>query len=225
MPRRIVLDSERAANGPAAAGGDDPEIDPGPSLSIVLVDDGMSALPEGFDLPVTLAVDPTAPGATERIAGHRAAGREVVLLAAFLPLDAAPATVEAAVTDALTSGTGSVAVIDTPDRRLGRSRAAIPALAEAGLGIVARPESLTALGQARRNGVPAVALGRMLEGDPAALSRGLDRAGFEATRDGQATVMADLTPDMLRVLRRWTGGRRADRVDLVPLSKMLGGGD
>ncbi|MBM2577009.1 divergent polysaccharide deacetylase family protein [Jannaschia sp. Os4] len=203
-----------------------------PLFSIVLVDaPGGVPLEEvvALPLPVAVALDPTAPDAGARAAMVRAAGREVLWTTAALPARGTASDVEVALAAAAAAIPDAVALTDAPDGRLGGSRtrtaAAAPALAETGHGFLTVAGGLgSGVAEARRAGVPAASAYRVLDdaGQRApVIARFLDRATFEAQRDGATVVVGRTLPDTVEAVRRWAvDGRRGD-VRVAPVSHAI----
>lgn len=254
QPRRILLDSEAGGTGtpatgradsagPAAATPAEAEDDTRaisrnaarfeaegarPLFGVVLIDDGKGVSPDNLaaiDFPVTFALDALDPDAATRAAAYRAAGQEVVLLAEALPADGSPQDFEIALAGALQALPQAVAVLDTPDRRLARNRQSLPALADTGHGLVTHPVGLgSAVNEARRAGVPAAQLYRLLDEDDeraTVITRYLDRATFEAAQEGSTIVVGRARPETITALYSWRLGDRSANVELAPLSALL----
>ena len=239
MPRRLVLDNAPEADATAAARALETEAAPFanpqdlPLLSIVLVDDPAFDLERealtGIDLPLTVALDPARSDAARVAAFYRAAGHEVVALADAVPVDATAQDVEVAAAALRRALPQAVAVLDRAQDGPTKDRAALsallPALAEAGMGLLLPPGGLGTGGRtARRAGVPAVTLYRVLDagGERApVIARYLDRAAFEAARDGAVVVLGSATAQTVAGLRDWRAGEGAGRVAVAPLSAVL----
>ena len=238
MPRRIVMDRDRdaarradvveAAADVAEAAGDVAAFvaDGRPMVAIVLVDGGVVSMPDDSILsaiPVAVAVDPAMPDAARRAAAHGAAGRTVVLAGTGAPAGAAPQDVEVALAAAIRLLPDGIALLDLSGGGSG-GRIALPALAEAGLGLLGGSRLSIALRAARRAGVAAAGAARVIDPaatDPAAIRRALDRAAFEAARDGAAVIVGPLDPAMLAALAAWRAQGRGAAVQVVPLSAVL----
>ncbi|UWQ20278.1 divergent polysaccharide deacetylase family protein [Jannaschia sp. W003] len=191
-----------------------------PLFAVVLVDDGTGVEPEAlaaFDFPVTFAIDPALPDAAARAAVYREAGHEVALLGSAMP-PGGDADALRAVGDALPETT---ALVDAPDGRVGEG-SALPALAEAGRGLLAPPGADVAA--AEQAGVPAATAYRVLDDDDqrsSVIARFLDRATFEAEEDGTVVVVGRTRPETVTGLYSWALGRRAEVVQPAPLSAVL----
>lgn len=204
-----------------------------PMLSIVLIDDdrslGVEALSElGF--PVTAAIDATAPDAAEKMARHRAAGREVV---ALLDLPAAATAQDAEVSLAVWLATlsESVAILEGPGSGLQGSRPLSDQVTSialgSGLGLILRDNGLnTAQKLAAREGVPAGVVFRDFDGagqTSAVMRRFLDQAAFRAGQQGAVIMLGRVRPDTISALALWGLQDRAARVALAPVSAVLTG--
>lgn len=199
-----------------------------PLMSFVLLDDG-AATPEALaalPVPVSIALDPNATGATGRMAALRAAGLEV-LAVATLPPNPRPTDVEVFLGPALDTLPEAVAVLDLGEGGL-RSRDATAAmalsrLARAGLGAVLVSGGLGRGAEgAEAAGVPATEILRDLDGAAAgAILRQLDDAARRARQDGEAVLLARPTPETLQALAAWTREREAQGVAVAPVSAVL----
>ncbi len=202
-----------------------------PVLAIVLTDAGGADRPAaealaGFPFPLTVALDPSAPGASDAMRAYRAAGVELAMFVRF-PDDATAQDV--AVAWAVHSATLSetVALVDASDgaiQSLREPMAQIVAeLARSGHGFVTMPQGFNA-GQklAEREGVPSGLVFRQLDAsDRGAMSRTLDQGAFRAGQDGRAILTAPLTEATLAGLAEWGLGTRQASVVLAPLSAAL----
>ncbi|MEM7491528.1 MAG: divergent polysaccharide deacetylase family protein, partial [Pseudomonadota bacterium] len=218
LPRRIVLDSERAADEDAAPV-PDAAVVPSPAgaldafaaasdrragmpaFAIVLIDDPASGLDRdtlsSFEFPVAFAIDPSAADAEAAMEAYRAAGHEVLLLADALAPEGAPQEIEVALGGARAAVPEAVAVLDRADGgfadRPDALGALLPSLGEGGLGLVTYPGGLgSGVATALRSAVPAAQLYRVLDEDgerAPVIERFLDRATFEAAQNGAAIVV------------------------------------
>ncbi|WP_298431733.1 divergent polysaccharide deacetylase family protein [uncultured Jannaschia sp.] len=247
-PRRIVLDSERAATEPVA----EPEAEdaaPRPNLVVHAAEfDNPEGLPlfgvviavgpddpvsqadlMGFDFPVTFAIDPVRPDAADVVRRFRAQGFEVVMLADALRPGGAAQDIAVAVEGALAVMPEAVAILDPATDGFVRDQAALssilPVLAEEGMGLLTYPGGLNSgVATAERAGVPAAMFYRALdaEGERATvITRYLDRATFEATRDGAAIVIGRAQQETITALYSWRLGSRSDQVAIAPVSAIL----
>jgi polysaccharide deacetylase 2 family uncharacterized protein YibQ len=201
---------------------------------MVLLDEGAApadpARLAALGFPVSVALDPLAPDAAERMAGYRAAGFEVLALAQ-LPALAQPQDVEVFLAPALATLPEAVAVLDLGAGGLrGRdetARMALSLLSRNGLGAVLVEGGFGGGAQAAEEaGVPAAEILRDLDGagqDATAIRRQLDDAARRAGQDGEAAVLARLRPDSLEALAAWAADRRAEEVTLAPISALLAG--
>ena len=203
-----------------------------PQMSIVMIDDGTGPLGpdtlEGFPFPVTFALDPGQPGATERMAAYRTLGYEVAALV-DLPDAAQPTDVEQILGGALAMLPETVALIEAPGSGLQAARAVIEQAAsfaaDSGHGLVFLPNGLnTAQAIAQREDVPTVSILRDFDGDgqdARTKRRFLDGAAFRARQDGSVVMLGRLTPDTLSALVLWSLQDRASSVSMVPVSSIL----
>lgn len=204
-----------------------------PPFAILLLDDATAAVDlvtvAASPLPLTLVVDPAAPGAAARAAQWRAAGQEVALLASGLPRRGSAADMEVAMEALAAEFPDALAVTDLPDAGVQGDRAwataVVPALAARGFGLVTWDQGLNTADQvARREGLPAVMIFRDLDGkDEAApvIRRYLDRAAFKAQQDGRAVVMGRLRAETLAAVLEWALEGRAATLGLAPLSAVF----
>lgn len=203
-----------------------------PLMAVVLFDRPEARLDParlaGFPVPLTVALDPLAPGVAEAMAAYRAAGVEVATLAP-LPEGATPADVEVAFQTYLGTVTQAVAVLDSPDARFqeNRPRAAQVAqiLAASGHGLITYDRGLNAALQlATQEGVPASTVFRAFDDgdrDLGAMKRFLDDAAFRAGQEGAVIVTGYSRPEVLSALSEWVLGTRAAGVTLAPVSGLL----
>jgi polysaccharide deacetylase 2 family uncharacterized protein YibQ len=98
-------------------------------------------------------------------------------------------------------------------------------LAQSGHGLVSLPQGLDALGRAAASsGVPDAQVFRVLDGDNEGgplMTRYLDRAAFQASRDASVVVLGIVRPATMEALNQWVGGRRAAEVALAPISSLM----
>ncbi|MFV0515576.1 MAG: divergent polysaccharide deacetylase family protein [Jhaorihella sp.] len=202
-----------------------------PLMAIVLIDDdkslGVEALSDlGF--PITMAIDPAAPDAAEKMARHRAAGREVVALA-DLPAAASARDAEVSLEVWLEVLGQSVALLEGDGPGLQGSRALsdqVTAIAAAdGRGLIFRNNGLnTAQKLAARDGIPSAVLFRDFDGagqSPTVMRRFLDQAAFRAGQQGAVIMLGRVRPDTISALALWGLQDRAARVALAPVSVVL----
>ncbi|MFD1342514.1 divergent polysaccharide deacetylase family protein [Litorisediminicola beolgyonensis] len=203
-----------------------------PRLSVVLIDDGSGPLgPSAIDqmpFPVSFAIDPAAPDATERMRGYRAKGFEVLALAA-VPEGASAQDAATVLEASVAILPESVAILESPQSSLQSNRAVTEQvaglLASEGRGLVLLPGGLnTAEALARREGVAAETVFRDFDGDgqdARVQRRFLDQAAFRARQEGAVVMMGRLRADTLSALVLWGLQDRASQVALVPVSTIL----
>ncbi|MDJ0627203.1 MAG: divergent polysaccharide deacetylase family protein [Rhodobacter sp.] len=201
-------------------------------MAVVLLDPGPEredpAVLAEFPVPISVAVDATGADAAEAAAAYRAAGLEVVALTP-LPPGAAPADVEVAFQEYLSSVPESVAVLDVPEALLqaNRPRAVQVAdiLAASGHGMVTYDKSLNAgLQIAEAAGVKAVTVFREFDDgaqDATTIKRFLDQGAFRAGQDAGVVMVGTLRPETLSALAEWALGTRAETISLAPISALL----
>ena len=230
MPTRIVMDRDRGGGAraaePALAAGAAPfDADGRPLLALVLFEDRRSAAAVPAGVAVTVAIDPTVPDAPDRAAGHRAAGREVVLTDAAMPVGSAtPQEVEVAFAAAARAVPGAVGVLAPGFGTAADHDAAVAMLAETGHALVTPPGRLGPQSAARRAGIPVAGARRVIDGageDADAITYHLERAAFDATRDGSAVVIGTTRARTLAAIARWMASERGGVVQVAPLSAIL----
>jgi len=212
----------------------DIDLAPGlPRFAIVLIDRSGSGLPlaevAGFPAPLTIALDPTQPGAIEAAAGYEATGHEVLVLANSLSENASPLEAAASLTQLLNQMPTAVGVLIPPGspfvRDATRASELTAILAQSGHGLVSLPQGLDALGRAAASsGVPDAQVFRVLDGDNEGvqlMTRYLDRAAFQASRDASVVVLGIVRPQTMEALNQWVVGRRAAEVALAPISSLM----
>ncbi len=204
-----------------------------PLFSIIVIDRSGSGLPlsevAAYPAPLTVALDPTQPGAIEASEGYAASGHEVLILANSLPSDAAPLAAAAALTQLLNQMPTAVGVLLPPGspfvRDATRASELTAILAQSGHGLVSLPQGLDALGRAAAVAdVPDAEVFRVLdsqdEGVPL-MMRYMDRAAFQAARDGSVVVLGIVQQKTMEALNQWFEGRRAATVAVAPISKVM----
>lgn len=242
--RRIGSDSQEPAPAPApAAAPVDPNapaiaryaatfenIDGKPLLSFVILDDGRLpdpvAVVTGLPFPVTVALDPTLPGAAARMAKYRAAGIEVAIRAA-LPAGATPSDVEVGMAAAFDVLPETVLLVNDGQTPWGRNIAdqIIANLAEDGRGFLTAAQGLnTGVRTAQSAGVPAAEVFRDLDADgqdARVIGRFLDQAAFKARQGAGIVLLARLQPTTIEALQGWSAANRAGQVAVAPVSALL----
>ncbi|WP_405116194.1 divergent polysaccharide deacetylase family protein [Phaeobacter sp. BS23] len=200
-------------------------------MSIVLIDDadaiGAEAL-QDFPYPLSFALDPRDPEAAAKMARHRAAGFEVMLIA-DLPRDAAPQDAETALQVWLETLPEAVAVLEGVTTGFQGNRPLADQMATAlgamGYGMVTQDAGLNTVQKlALREGVPAGVVFRDFDGagqDPRAIRRFLDQAAFRAGQEGAVIMLGRVQPDTISALLIWGLQDRANRVSLAPVSASL----
>lgn len=211
----------------------EPYDDPGtrPLMSIVLIDDedsiGAEALKE-FPYPITFAIDPEAPDAADKMAIHRAAGFEVVLMA-NLAKTAMPQDAEVSFGVWLETLPETVAILGGTGTGLQGNRALSDQVTDialsTGRGLIFQANGLnTAQKMAAREGVPSGTVFRDFDGagqTPTIMRRFLDQAAFRARQEAGVIMLGRVRPDTISALVLWGLQDRAQRVALVPVSATL----
>lgn len=205
-----------------------------PRVGLVLLDLTRDLAAEAalvdLPFPVTVGLDPLDPDAQRRALIYRAAGHEIVLsLEGISPLSTA-SDLEVLFAAWLQDFPEAMGVVDPPSGDARRARALaqtlVPLLRDTGLALIAPERGLSPLlGAARTGGVAQAGLYRSL--DPAdesadAVRRFLDRAAFEAERQGNIAVIGRAErPETRAGLTSWLAGSRAGRVQAVPAGAVL----
>ncbi|MFW8593185.1 divergent polysaccharide deacetylase family protein [Cribrihabitans neustonicus] len=202
-----------------------------PLMSIVLIDApgslGAEALAD-FPYPLSIAIDPDDPEAERKMAMHRAAGFEVLLLT-DLPRNAAPQDAETALEVWRTRLPEAVAILEGVETGIQGNRPLADQVtnfaAAAGYGLLTQNSGLNTVQKlALREGVPAGVVFRDFDGagqDPRAIRRFLDQAAFRARQEGAVTMLGRLKPDTVSALLIWGLQDRANQVALAPVSATL----
>ncbi len=202
-----------------------------PLMSIVLIDDaqsvGAEALAE-FPYPLSFAIDPEDPRAAEKMAAHRAAGFEVLILT-DLPREAQPQDAETALEvwrDRLPEAVAFLEGVKTGVQGNRPLADQVSDVAQAGgYGLLLQNSGLNTVQKlALREGVPAGVVFRDFDGagqNPRAMRRFLDQAAFRAGQEGAVIMLGRLQPDTISALLLWGLQDRASRVALAPVSASL----
>ena len=202
-----------------------------PLMSIVLIDDanavGAEALAE-FPYPLSFAIDPEDPRAAEKMAAHRAAGFEVLILA-DLPREAQPQDAETALAvwrDRLPEAVAFLEGVKTGVQGTRPLADQVSDVAQAGgYGLLLQNSGLNTVQKlALREGIPAGVVFRDFDGagqNPRAMRRFLDQAAFRAGQEGAVIMLGRLQPDTISALLLWGLQDRASRVALAPVSASL----
>ncbi|MEM8730542.1 MAG: divergent polysaccharide deacetylase family protein [Pseudomonadota bacterium] len=202
-----------------------------PLMSIVLIDGpdsvGAEALAD-FPYPLTFAVDPSVPGAQERMRAHRAAGFEVVALV-DLPAAALPTDAEVSLDAGLNILNEAVAVLEGTGTGIQGNRPLSDQVTEivgqSGLGLITQDNGLNTVPKlAAREGVPTATVFRDFDGagqTPTVMRRFLDQAAFRAAQQGSVVMLGRVQPDTVSALLLWGLQDRASRVALAPISALL----
>ncbi|MEM8629774.1 MAG: divergent polysaccharide deacetylase family protein [Pseudomonadota bacterium] len=204
-----------------------------PLFSVVLIDVGGEGLARDslttFSFPVTFAIDPTRPDATEAAEAYRAAGHEVLILADGLPDNAQPSDVEVLLTGYIDLLPQAMGVVDTSDNGFQTKRdlvsQVVQIVGESGHGLLTYDRGLNSAQQiAAREGVPAALVFRELDADQentGTIKRYLDRAAFRAAQEGQVVMVGRTYPETVTALFAWALEARSQTVKLAPLSAVM----
>lgn len=206
-----------------------------PLMAIILIDDedsvGVEAL-ANFPQPLTMAIDPTAPDAAEKMARHRAAGFEVVLLI-DLPALANAQDAEVSLAASFATLPEVVAVLEGAGTGVQGNRALadqVSAIVESlGYGLILQNNGLnTVYKLAVQAGIPAGVVFRDFDGagqNGKVMRRFLDQAAFRAGQNGGVIMLGRVRPNTVSALLLWALQDRATRVALSPVSAVLKGDD
>ncbi|MGV6847226.1 MAG: divergent polysaccharide deacetylase family protein, partial [Marinibacterium sp.] len=205
-----------------------------PLMSIILIDEpgsiGAEALAD-FPYPLTFALDPTAPGAVEKMKAHRAVGFEVVAMVDFPPT-AQPSDAEVSMSVWLDTINQAVAVLEGPNSGFQGNRPVADQVteivAQEGYGLITLDNGLNTVQKlAARRGVPSTVVFRDFDGagqTPTVMRRFLDQAAFRAGQRGAVVMLGRVRPDTVSALLLWGLQDRANRVALAPISAILTAG-
>ncbi len=205
----------------------------GDKIGVILIDageGGMSAAAlQDLSLTFSVAIDPSALDAGERAAAFRAAGIEVLALINDLPLTATPADVAVAMEGYLNVLPEAIGVLDPLDARLQADRAMLSsvlnAISGSGHALVTYDRGLNnAQRQADRSGVPNATIFRVLDSEDEnapRITRYLDRAAFNAARDGSVVVIGRTRPETVEALMAWNTDARGAELTMVPISQVM----
>lgn len=204
-----------------------------PLFTIILRDTGaadvdraaLAALP----IPVTFAIDPEFANATEAMSIYRAAGKEVVMLVAGLPLRVTAQDLEQSfqIYDAILPETTAImgpAIGGFQDNAVS-AQLIVPVIAAQGRGMITFDRGLNSAAQvATREGLAQGQVFRQIDGNGESvpvIRRYLDRAVFKAVQDGSAIVMGETQPNTIEALAVWAIEGRASDVTVAPASAVL----
>lgn len=203
-----------------------------PRLGIVLL--GTAGPPplelEELSIPVAVALDPLSAETPLRMTALREIGVEVLALTP-LPDGATPSDVEISFQAFLEAVPEAVAVMDVPEVMLqqNRPRAAqvVGIVKSSGHGLVTYDRGFNAILQiADQEAVPALRVSGVFDtgaSDANQMKQALDRAAFDAGRQGRALFVGALRPEAVEALRLWAIGTRAATVEVAPVSAVLKG--
>jgi len=206
-----------------------------PILAILILDIGVAA--GGLDasaldllpFPATFALDPEREGATAIAAEHRAAGKEVVILAGDLPDGATDSDLEVAYQSYVSQMPEAVALMGMPDAEFQKSSLAaqhIAALLLAdGRGLVTFDRGLNpGRRAAEKAGIAVASVDRLFDSagtNNISFQRDLDRAAFTAGQKGTYVIALPSTPEAITSLMTWAAGPGPAHVALGPVSAVM----
>lgn len=205
-----------------------------PLMAVVLNDPGLPTPLRrslaALELPVTIALNPMDPSASQAADIYREAGKDVLILANGLPNGARATDLDVtfgAWFDALPQAVG---VLDLPRggfaRNANLTNEVLPLIARDGHGLVSFAGGLSRVASSAQSvGVPHAEVFRVLDDEdqsPFTIRRYLDRAVFQASQIGEVIVFGDATNDAtLEALEMWRSDGRVDQVAVVPVSAIL----
>ena len=206
-----------------------------PLLAVVILDKGVSAggldaaALAGMPFAVTIAIDPEREDATAVEATYRIAGDEVAMMVSKLPEGATPSDLEVIYQSYAQALPESMALIAAPDSEaLSNSMTAqhfASLLKSDGRGLITYSKGLNgAKHAAEKSGVPQAEVGKLFgqtEDNSGTFGRELDRAAFDAGREGVAVVAIPSTPEAITALMAWAAGSSASGVALAPVSAVM----
>ncbi len=204
-----------------------------PLFAVLLVDSGAADLDRAklaaLPFPVSFVIDPLDPGAAAAEAIYRAAGKEVVMLAAGIPAGATAGDLEQTFQANAAVLPESVAVMDIGAAGFQDNRPlasmVVPIIKDQGRGLVTFDAGLNAADQvARREDVAAAVIFRDLDGageDTPLIRRYLDRAAFKAAQEGRVVVVGTTRPETIAALMEWSIEGKGASVALAPISAVL----
>ncbi|WP_425090686.1 divergent polysaccharide deacetylase family protein [Tropicimonas sp. S265A] len=242
FPQIGVTDPEAAPAASAEAPQDLPEVPvgalarnaqpwtgAGPRAAIVLQatspERSVTDILAGIDAPLAVALDPSWLEAPQRAQALTAAGHEVLIVLTGLPPQPRPRDIDVALNSHIARLPEAVGVLLPPGSPVLDDRALLTQLAgrlaETGHGLIAQPRGLNALAQvARAQGTALAPVNTVLPTRVAAAQtdRTLDRALFDASRQGTVVVLGETQADTLVALRDWARGSGGQ---LAPVSSIL----
>ncbi|EPX78995.1 divergent polysaccharide deacetylase family protein [Litoreibacter arenae] len=202
-------------------------------FGVILIDSGEDGIPREdlmkLSIPVTIAIDPTAADAASTMQAYRDAGMEVVAIANELPTSAGPGDVAVAVEAYFNILDQAVGLMDPLDGRIQSNRTLLQpvlgAIRNSGHGLITFDRGLnTAQQAARRENIPAATVFRVLDGEleeAPKIKRYLDRAAFNANRDGAVVVVGRSYPDTVKALVEWVLEKKEAGIAMVPVSAVM----
>ncbi len=205
----------------------------GSLFSVILIDDGASGVARSeliaLDVPFSVAIDPSVPNAAAIAAEYRGAGIEVLAILNDLPPSAEPSDVAVAVEGYFGVLKEAIAVMDPLDGRIQSNRSLLQpilgAIRETGHGLVTYDRGLnTAQQAARREGIAAATIFRVLDADEEQapkIKRYLNRAAFNASKDGTVVVMGRSRPETVKALLEWALDEKDGALSIVPVSQVM----
>lgn len=202
-------------------------------FGIVLIDSGEDGIPREdlmkLAVPVTIAIDPTADNATQIMEDYRAAGVEVVAIANELPTASSPSDVAVAVEAYFANLPQSIGIMDPLDGRIQSNRSLLQpvlgAIRSSGHGLITYDRGLnTAQQAARREDIPAATVFRILDAEleeGPKIKRYMDRAAFNANRDGAVVVVGRSYPATVQAIVEWVLEKKESGIAMVPVSAVM----
>lgn len=204
-----------------------------PIFAVLLLDTGGPDLDRAsladLPFPVTFVLDPGQPDVATSAAIYRAAGQEVVMLAAGLPAGAKPSDISVTFEAWGQILPEAVAVLDPQNGGYQSNRTlagqVLAVIGDQGRGVLSWDRGLNAVSQiARREGMTNATIYRNLDANDestATIRRYLDRAAFKAAQDGRVLVLGRTRPETIAALLEWAVEGRAATVALGPVTAAM----
>jgi polysaccharide deacetylase 2 family uncharacterized protein YibQ len=204
-----------------------------PLFAILLRDTGgpdvdreaLAAIP----FPVSFVIDPTRPDAAIAAQIYRAAGQEVLMLAAGIPAGATASDLAVSLEAMGAVLPEAVGVVDAETDGFQGNRAlatqVLALIADQGRGVISWDKGLNAASQvAQREGIRSAVIFRAMDGadeKSPVIRRYLDRAAFKAAQDGRVVVQGQTRPETVTALLEWAVEGRAATVAIAPATAVM----
>lgn len=202
-------------------------------FSVILIDAGAQSMPRNellqLELPFSIAIDPSQPGAGAAAKAYREAGIEVLVLANDLPETAVPSDVAVALSGYFDVLDQAIAVLDPVDGRIQNNRdllqPVLGTIRDSGHGLVTYDRGLNSAQQAaRREGIASATVFRLLDAEQEEaprIKRYLNRAAFTASKEGAVVVVGHSYPDTVKAMLEWALDEKTAELSIVPVSQVM----